>query len=144
MKTFIKPNNSIIIAGDKYNDTPQINQSFDDTVGDIKIREKSIFESVTENSTLHDKTLYPQENSEKLLKTSHPTENFNFSNQPVIGNYYNSLEDFISKLTKMYSPSRTIYHLQGDLGGIYMWENESVLFYAIRIQEIAAENLECH
>ena len=39
LKTFIKPNNSIIIAGDKYNDTPEINQSFDDTVEDITRRE---------------------------------------------------------------------------------------------------------
>ena len=63
LKTFIRPNNSIIIAGDKYNDTPQINRSFEDTVGDITIREKSIFESVTANSTLYDRTLCPQENS---------------------------------------------------------------------------------
>ena len=32
LRTFIRPNNSIIIAGYKYNDTPQINQSFDDTI----------------------------------------------------------------------------------------------------------------
>ena len=58
-KTFIIQNNCIIIAGDKYNDTPQINQSFDDTVGDITLREKSIFVNVTANSTLYDRTLYP-------------------------------------------------------------------------------------
>ena len=40
LKTFIKPNNSIIIVGNKYNDTPQVNQSFDDTLGDITLREK--------------------------------------------------------------------------------------------------------
>ena len=34
--------------------------------------------------------------------------------------------------------------IQGDLGRIYMWENESVLSYATRIQEIPAEILECH
>ena len=43
LKTSIKPNNSIIIAGDKYNDTPQINCSFDDTVGDITVREVNIW-----------------------------------------------------------------------------------------------------
>ena len=37
--TFIKPNSSIIIAGDKYKYTPKINQSFGDTVGDITLRE---------------------------------------------------------------------------------------------------------
>ena len=34
--------------------------------------------------------------------------------------------------------------MQGDLGRIYMWEYESVLSYATRIQKIAAEILECH
>ena len=58
LKTFIKRNNSIIIAGDEYNDTPQINQSFDDTAGDITLREKSMFESITENSSMYDWTLY--------------------------------------------------------------------------------------
>ena len=53
LKIFIKPNNSIIIAGDKYNDTSQVNQLFDDTVGDVTLREKSIFESIIANSTLY-------------------------------------------------------------------------------------------
>ena len=57
LKSFIKPNNSIIIAGDKYNDTPQINQSFDDSAADITLREKSVFERVTVNSILYDRTL---------------------------------------------------------------------------------------
>ena len=61
LKTFIRPNNSIIITGDKYNDTPQINQSFDDTAGDITLREESIFESIAANSTLYDKTLCPDQ-----------------------------------------------------------------------------------
>ena len=65
-KTFIKPNNSIIIAEIKYNDTPQINRSFDDTVGDITVRENSIFECITANSTLCDRTLCPQENSSDI------------------------------------------------------------------------------
>ena len=64
LKTFIRPNNSIIIAGDKYNDTPQINQSFDDTVGDITLRAESIFESITANSTLYDRTLCPNQSGE--------------------------------------------------------------------------------
>ena len=59
LKTFIKRNNSIIIARGTYNDTPQINQLFDDTVGDITLREKSIFESITANSTLYNRTLCP-------------------------------------------------------------------------------------
>ena len=63
LKTFIRSNNSIIIAGDKYNDTPQINQSFDDTIRDITLREESIFKNVTANSTLYDRTLCAQENS---------------------------------------------------------------------------------
>ena len=62
----------------------------------------------------------------------------------TIGNYYHNLEDFISKLKTIFSPSKTVYQLQGDLGIIYMWENESVLSYATRIQEIAAEILESH
>ena len=66
LKTFIKSNNSTIIAEDKYNDTPQINQSFDDTVGDITLREKSIFESVTANSTLCDRTLCPDQSGDIL------------------------------------------------------------------------------
>ena len=91
LKTFMKQNNSIIIAGDKYNNTPRINQSFNDTVGDITLREKSIFGSVIENSTLYDKTLCPQEHSEELFNTtSHPTENFNFSNQAVIQSHQSS------------------------------------------------------
>ena len=62
----------------------------------------------------------------------------------IIGIYYNNLEDFISKLKTIFAPSKTIYQLQGDSGRIYTWENESVLSYATRIQEIAAEILECH
>ena len=61
----------------------------------------------------------------------------------IIGNYYNNLEDFISKLKTIFVPSKTVCQLQGDLGRIYMWENKSVLSYATRIQEIAAEILEC-
>ena len=305
LKTFIRPNNSIIIAGDKYNDTPQINQSFDDTTGDITLREESIFENIAANSTLYDKTLCPDQFSEisndkifslpqKRYKSIDPfatksqlnrtPESFNQttifknpnlefeqvqeilpykSNQTIIddsanieqnlnspkssyplstsrksdkevsihnlpnnlpsnlpnnlptqptemnlptnqqvslrdaleivpyfdgsnkvpltifieackeakemvpnaeanlikllrskltgearrcisGNYYNNLDDFISKLKTFFAPSKTVYQLQGDLGRIYMWENESVLSYAIRIQEIAAEILECH
>ena len=63
LKTFIRPNNSIIIAGDEYNDTPQINQSFDDTIRDITLTEESIFKIVTANSTLYDRTLCAEENS---------------------------------------------------------------------------------
>ena len=62
----------------------------------------------------------------------------------IIGNYYNNLEDFVSKLKTIFSRSKPVYQLQGDLGRIYMWENESVLSYATRIQEIAAEILESH
>ena len=42
LKTFTRQNNSIIIAGDKYSDTPQINPLFDDTIRDITLRKKSI------------------------------------------------------------------------------------------------------
>ena len=68
----MKPNNSIIIAGDKYNDTPQINQSFNDTVGDITLREKSVLDSITANSSLYDRTLCP--NQSQLNRTP---ESFN-------------------------------------------------------------------
>ena len=64
LKTFIKPNNSIIIAGDKHNDTPQIDQSFYDSAADITLREKSVFERVTANSTLYDRTLCPNQTSD--------------------------------------------------------------------------------
>ena len=37
----------------------------------------------------------------------------------IIGNYYNDLEDFISKLKTIFLPSKTVYQLQGDLGRIY-------------------------
>ena len=62
----------------------------------------------------------------------------------MIGNYYNNLEEFISKLKTISAPSKSVYHLEGDLSRIYMSKNESVLSYAISIQEIAAEILECH
>ena len=45
----------------------------------------------------------------------------------IIGNDYNNLEDFISKLKTIFAPSKTVYQLQGDLGRIYMWENHQVL-----------------
>ena len=41
----------------------------------------------------------------------------------IIVNNYNNSEDFISKLKIIFSPSKTVYQLQGDLGRIYMWEN---------------------
>ena len=47
----------------------------------------------------------------------------------IIGNYYNILEKFISKLKPIFTPLKNVYQLQGDLG---------------RIQEIAAEILEYH
>ena len=72
LKTFIRPNNIIIIAGDKYNDSPQINQSFDDTIRDITLREESIFKNVTENSTLYDRTLCAQENSSDVSNNQVP------------------------------------------------------------------------
>ena len=72
MKTFFRPNNSIIIAGDKYTDTPQINQSFDDNIRDITLREKSIFKNVTTNSTLYDRTLCAQKNSSDISNNQVP------------------------------------------------------------------------
>ena len=44
--------------------TSQINQSFDDSAADITLREKSIFEGVTANSTLYDRTLCPNQTSD--------------------------------------------------------------------------------
>ena len=73
LKTFSKRNNSITIAGDQYNDTPQINPSFEDTIGDITLREKSIIENITANSTLCDRTLCPDQfgdiSNNKILTT---------------------------------------------------------------------------
>ena len=88
LKTFIKPNNSIIIAGDKYNDTPQINRSCDYTVGNITLREKSISESVTANSTLCDRTSCPQENSSDISND----KSFALSQQR-----YESIDPFATK-----------------------------------------------
>ena len=76
----------------------------------------------------------------KLLRSKLTAE----ARRCIIWNYFNNLEDFISKLKTIFAPSKTMYQLQGDLGRIYVWENESVLSYATRIQEIAAEIRECH
>ena len=76
----------------------------------------------------------------KLLKSKLTGE----ARSCIIGNYYNSLDDFIPKLKTIFSPSKPVYQLQADLSRIYMWKNENVLSYATRIQEIAAEILECH
>ena len=74
-----------------YNVTLQIDRSFHDTVGDITLREKLTFKNITANSTLYDETLFPRKNSEELLKTSsHPTENFNSSNQPATQSHQSS------------------------------------------------------
>ena len=37
----------------------------------------------------------------------------------IMGNYYNNLEHFISKLKTIFAPSKTVYRLQGVLGRIY-------------------------
>ena len=76
----------------------------------------------------------------KLLRSRFTVE----ARRYIIGNYYNNLENFISKFKKIFAPSKTVYQLQGDLGKIYMWESESGSSYATRIQEIAAEIFECH
>ena len=81
-----------------------------------------------------------EENFVKLLRSKLIGE----ARKCIIGNYYNNLEDFISKFKKIFATSKTVYQLQGDLCRIYMWENESVLSYASLIQEIAAEILEFH
>ena len=44
----------------------------------------------------------------------------------IIGNYYNNLEDFISKFQRIFVLSETVYKLQGDLGRIYMWGKRKV------------------
>ena len=92
LKTFIKPNNSTIIAGDNYNDTPQIKRSFDDTVGDITLREKSIFESITENSTLYDITYQYHNNIDQSGNIS----NNNIFTTPQ--KRYESMDPFETKL----------------------------------------------
>ena len=75
----------------KYNPVIFLNRTFDDTIGDITIKENSVFKSVTAYSTLYDKILCPQENSQELLKTiSYPIKNFNFSNQPIIQSHQSS------------------------------------------------------
>ena len=62
----------------------------------------------------------------KLLRSKLTEE----STRCIIGNYYNNVEDFISKLKTIFSPSKTVYQLQGDLGRIYMWEMK--VFYPMQ------------
>ena len=49
----------------------------------------------------------------------------------IIGNYYNNLEDFISKLKTIFAPSKTVYQLQGDLGRIYIY-GKTKAFYPMQ------------
>ena len=55
-------------------------------------------------------------NAEGNLVTSLRNKLTGEARRCIIGNYYNNLEDFISKLKTIFSPSKTIYQLQGDLG----------------------------
>ena len=65
-----------------------------------------------------------EENLVKLLKSKHTVE----ARRYIIGNYYNNLEDFISKLKKIFSSSKTVYQLYGNLGRIYMYVGKCKCF----------------
>ena len=58
-----------------------------------------------------------EENLVKLLRSKLTEE----ARRCIIGNYYNNLEDFISKLKTVFDPSKTVYQLQGDLGRIDLY-----------------------
>lgn len=50
----------------------------------------------------------------------------------------------IDQLKRVAAPDKTIYQLQGELGGIYQEANEKVLAYAVRIKEIVNKILDFH
>ena len=62
----------------------------------------------------------------------------------IYGMTFEKVDELINRLEKMYSPSKTVYQLQGELGSTYMWERESVLSYATRIKEIADQIYDAH
>ena len=62
----------------------------------------------------------------------------------IYGMTFEKVDDLINRLKKIYSPSKTVYQLQGELGSTYMWERESVLSYATRIKEIADQIYDAH
>ena len=108
LKTFIRPSNSIIIARDKYNDTRQINQSFDDTIRDITLREESIFKNVTANSTLYDRTLCAQENSIDISNNKVPAlprEGYEFIDPFSTKSQFNRTPEFLNQTTIFNNPN---------------------------------------
>ena len=118
LKTFIKRNNSIIIPGDKYNDTLQINQSFDDTIRDITLREESIFESITANSTLYDRTLCAQENSSDISNNQVPAlpqEGYEFINPFLTISQLNRTPESLNKTTIFNNPNLESQQVQETL-----------------------------
>ena len=62
----------------------------------------------------------------------------------IYGMTFEKVDELTNRLKKMYSPSNTVYQLQGGLGSTYFWERESVLSYATRIKEIADQINDAH
>ena len=118
LKTFIRPNNSIIIAGDKYNNTPQINQSFDDTIRDITLREESILKNVTANSTLYNRTLCEKENSSDTSNNQVPAlpqEGYEFIDPFSTKSQLNRTPESLNQTTMFNNPNLESQQVRKEL-----------------------------
>lgn len=62
----------------------------------------------------------------------------------ILRNNYITLDELIDRIKQVYSPSKSVYQLQGELGALYMWENESVVSYAARIVEAMDRITDAH
>lgn len=55
----------------------------------------------------------------------------------ISGNIFKTILELEAHLKKIYLPNKSIYQLQGELGNIFMKENESVISYANRVKELS-------
>ena len=57
---------------------------------------------------------------------------------------YATIAELLEKLKRVYTPEKSAYQLQGELGNTFMQERENVLSYAARIKEIADKIEDTH
>ena len=61
-----------------------------------------------------------------------------------MGCSFNTVDELINRLKKIYGPNKSVYQLQRELGSLYQWEKVNVVSYAIRIQEIGNKIIDAH
>ena len=126
------PNNQQVSLRDALEIVPQF---------DGKNMPLSVFiEGCVEAKSMLPNDLTVEENLTKLIRSEISGE----ARKSIQGNSYNTIEALIQRLKNIYSPTKSVYQFQGELGAMYMWTDKNVFSYGSRIMEGVERIVDAH